>query len=66
VMLAGRTGVTNSIKKAGIYGGLPAMPIGEWRKSLVAYKRGGETLKRLQKLEKTLRHAHDKTKGEKE
>jgi UDP-3-O-[3-hydroxymyristoyl] glucosamine N-acyltransferase len=66
VMLAGRTGVTHSIKKAGIYGGFPAQPIGEWRKSQVAYKRGAETLKRLQKLEKTLRHAQDKTKGEKE
>ena len=64
VILAGRTGVTNSIKKAGIYGGTPAMPIGEWRKAQVAYKRGGETLKRLHKLEKSVLHAHDKTKGE--
>lgn len=64
VILAGRTGVTNSIKKAGIYGGTPAQPIGEWRKSQVAYKKGDQTLKRLHKLEKTLRHAHGKTKGE--
>ena len=65
VLLAGRTGVTNSIKKAGIYGGTPAMPIGEWRKSQVAYKKGAQTLKKLQKLEKIFRHAHDEAKGEK-
>ena len=65
VLLAGRTAVTNSIKKAGIYGGMPAQPIGEWRKSQVAYKRGAQTLKRLQELEKTVRHTNDKTKGEK-
>ena len=65
VMLAGRTGVTNSIKKAGIYGGVPAMPIGDWRKSQAANKRGADTLKRLQKLERAVSRADDKTKGEK-
>lgn len=51
VILAAKTGVSNSIKKAGVYGGIIAQPINEWRKSHAAYRRGPETLRRLNHLE---------------
>lgn len=52
VVLASKTGVSSSIKKAGVYGGTMAQPIKEWRKSHAAYRRGPETLRRLNRFEK--------------
>lgn len=49
--IAGKTGVTGDIGP-GIFGGAYAMPIGEWRRAEVAYRRGPETLRRLLALEK--------------
>ncbi len=49
--IAGKTGVTGDIGP-GIYGGGYAMPINEWRRAEVAYRRGPETLRRLSALEK--------------
>lgn len=49
--IAGKTGVTGDIGP-GIFGGAYAMPINEWRRAEVAYRRGAETLRRLLALEK--------------
>lgn len=49
--IAGKTGVTGDIGP-GIFGGGYAMPINEWRRAEVAYRRGAETLRRLSALEK--------------
>ncbi|MBI5637713.1 MAG: UDP-3-O-(3-hydroxymyristoyl)glucosamine N-acyltransferase [Nitrospinae bacterium] len=49
--IAGKTGVTGDIGP-GIFGGAYAMPINEWRRAEVAYRRGAETLRRLSALEK--------------
>ncbi len=49
--IAGKTGVTGDIGP-GIYGGGYAMPINDWRRAEVAYRRGPEILRRLAALEK--------------
>ncbi len=49
--IAGKTGVTGDIGP-GIFGGGYAMPINEWRRAEVAYRRGPEILRRLTALEK--------------
>lgn len=49
--IAGKTGVTGDIGP-GIFGGGYAMPINDWRRAEVAYRRGAETLRRLSALEK--------------
>ncbi len=56
VMLAAGTGVANSIRKSGVYGGWPANvdEIGRWRKNVVRYGQLDEMARRLRKLEKQL------------
>lgn len=49
--LAGKTGVVSTIKKPGVYSGMPAQPLMGWRKSMAVFRRGPEILKRLKKLE---------------
>jgi len=52
VIIAAKSGVTGDLDKPGIYGGMPAHPVLQWRKEMAAFARGPETLKRLAKLEK--------------
>lgn len=56
VTLAAGTGVANSIKEPGVYGGWPANvdEIGRWRKNVVRYGQLDEMARRLRKLEKQL------------
>ncbi|MEE8484537.1 MAG: UDP-3-O-(3-hydroxymyristoyl)glucosamine N-acyltransferase [Nitrospinota bacterium] len=50
-VLAGKTGAVSTLEKPGIYSGMPAQPLMGWRKSMAAFRRGPEILKRLKKLE---------------
>ncbi len=52
VMIAAKSGVVGDLEKPGVYGGLPAVTMSEWRRQAAATSRGPETLKRLAKLEK--------------
>ena len=60
VSLAGRTAALSSIEKPGLYGGIPAMPIREYRRNLVVQKELGSVMRRLKELEKEV----ERLKGE--
>jgi UDP-3-O-[3-hydroxymyristoyl] glucosamine N-acyltransferase len=47
-----QSGVPNSIRKAGMYQGYPAIDAGNWRRSVVGFKQLPEIIKRLNELEK--------------
>ncbi len=52
VIIAAKSGVTGDLDKPGVYSGMPAHQVSQWRKEMAAFARGPETLKRLSKLEK--------------
>jgi len=54
VVITAGTGVMNSIKKPGVYGGVAATvdEIGRWRKNVARYRHLDEMARRLHKLEK--------------
>lgn len=52
VVIAAKSGVIGDLGTRGIYCGMPAVPLGEWRKQSAAISRGPETLKRVARLEK--------------
>ncbi len=54
VICAGRTGITKSITKPGLYGGLPALPIKEHNKLQAYARRIEKYAKRIETLEKRL------------
>jgi|GEM_PF-90125 len=58
VHLAGCTGVTKSIHKPGVYGGLPAQPMGLFLKNQASIPKLQETRKSLQKLWKLFLKKH--------
>ncbi len=53
VMLAGMSGVTRSLTQAGIYGSvIPVEPKERWHKNVANYRKLGDLLDRIRKLEK--------------
>jgi len=51
-VIAAKSGVTGSIKEAGIYAGSPALPIRRWRKIVASTAKLPDVIKRLRQLEK--------------
>ncbi len=57
VMITGMSGVTNSIKQAGIYSStMPVMPQQEWWKALAYFRKIAEIVKKWRKLEKFIKN----------
>ena len=58
VVILGRTMVTNSIDKAGVYagGGVPMDEASAWRKNAVRFGQLDDMARRLRRLEKDLLH----------
>jgi len=55
VTLMGMTGVTGSIREAGVYASpLPAQPVKEWRRNTVRYTQLDEVFRRVKSLEREL------------
>lgn len=54
VIVAGRSGVTKSLLKPGVYGGMPARPLGDYNRSTVHLHNLSNYVKKMKELEKRL------------
>ncbi len=55
VIMGMRPGVSNDVKKPGVYAGIPLQPFGEYTKSLAIYRKLPELRARVNELEKALK-----------
>jgi UDP-3-O-[3-hydroxymyristoyl] glucosamine N-acyltransferase len=53
-MVAAKSGVAGDLEAGGVYGGIPAQPIGRWRRASMAAARVSELLRRLRRLERAV------------
>jgi UDP-3-O-[3-hydroxymyristoyl] glucosamine N-acyltransferase len=54
VMVAAKSGIAGDLDAGGVYGGIPAQPIGRWRRASMAAGRVSELLRRLRRLERAV------------
>lgn len=54
VMVAAKSGVHDDLAAGGVYGGIPAQPIGRWRRASMAAARVSELLRRVRRLERAV------------